>query len=187
MRKFSAITFCLLAFSTLILFLSGPVRADVPEYDLKALFIERFTRFVEWPAESSITDTTKPFVVGVIGKNPFGTGIEKIYSALRIQNKKITIRYISRLQEIDQCYLLFISDETHQNLSQILNYTKDKPILTISDTEGYAQKGVYINFYIEKGKLRFEINQSAVKQSKLKVSYMLMQHAKIINPAKENQ
>lgn len=187
MILFRTITYRLITFTTLILLLCRSVQADVPEYDLKALFIERFTRFVEWPAESNITDTTKPFIVGVIGKNPFGSSIKEIYSSLRIQDKRISVRHISRLHEIDQCYLLFISENTEQNLSDILIYTKDKPILTVSDTEGYAQKGVYINFYVEKGRLRFEINQSAVRESKLKISYMLMQHAKIINRTKVNE
>lgn len=163
------------------------VWAQVPEYDLKAVYLERFTRFVEWPAESDITDSTKPFTIGVIGKNPLGSIIEQIFASRKIRNKKIAVRYISKMHEIDKCHLLFISEDTRRKVSDIVAYTKDKPILTVSDTKGYAENGVLINFYIEEGRLRFEINQSAVKQSRLKVSYMLMQHARILNLSQEHK
>lgn len=162
----------------------APAWADVPEYDLKAVYLERFTRFVEWPKESSMDDANKPFVVGVIGKNPFGSRIKEIFTKLKIKKKNIDVRYVSRMEDIDGCHLLFITGKTKQKLFEIVDYTKDKPILTVSDTNGYAKKGVYINFYIENKKLRFEINQTAVMQSRLRVSYMLMQHARILNPVK---
>ena len=50
--------------------LAGASAAQVPEYALKAEFLERFTRFVDWPGEH---DPRSPFVIGVYGSNPFGS------------------------------------------------------------------------------------------------------------------
>ncbi len=52
--------------------------APVAEYALKAEFVERFARFVEWPAGTS---TTAPFVIGVIGKSPLLGYLQQIASA----------------------------------------------------------------------------------------------------------
>lgn len=161
--------------------------AEISEYDLKAAFLERFTRFVEWPAGSDIDDPTKPFVIGVFGQNQLGPKIEEISDTLRIKGKRIIVRYISHMDQIVGCHLLFISGKTRKNVTDIVNFTKDKPILMVSDTKGYANKGVYINYYFEKDKLRFEINQTAVTQSKLKMSSMLLQRARILYPIKENE
>ena len=150
------------------------------EYTIKAIFLERFTRFTEWPEESEINDTIKPFVISVIGKNPFGNIMEETYSTQKILNKNVEIRYISKIDQIEEINILFISKSKEKELSKILSYTKDKPILTVGDTKGFAEKGVMINFYLSSGKLRFEINESAVKEPGLSMSYLLLQVALIV-------
>jgi len=157
--------------------------AQLSEYTIKAAFLERFTRFIEWPEESAIVDTSKPFILGVIGENPFGAILEEIYSTQKIRNKKVEIRYISDTNEIPECHLLFISKSEEKALSKILSFAKEKPILTISDTKGFAEKGVLINFSFSENKIRFEINESAVRDSGLSISYLLLRVAKIVNPS----
>jgi hypothetical protein len=156
------------------------VFSQTEEYTIKAVFLERFTRFIEWPGESEINDTTKPFVISVIGKNPFGNILEETYSAQKILNKNVEIRYISKIDQIEKTNILFISKSKDKELSKILSYTKGKPILTVGDTKGFAKKGVMINFYLSSGKLRFEINETAVKESGLSMSYLLLQVALIV-------
>ena len=161
--------------------------AQTSEYTIKAAFLERFTRFIEWPEESAISDTTESFVLGIIGENPFGSILEQLYATQKIKNKAVEIHSISNLDEISGCHLLFISKSKEKELSKILSLTKDKPILTISDANGFAENGVLINLYLAENKVRFEINETAVKTSGLKISYLLLNAAKIVNPVKGNQ
>ena len=156
------------------------VFAQPVEYTLKAAFLERFTRFVDWPVESGIADTSNSFVLGVIGKNPFGAILERVYSTQKIKNKKVKILHISNPNEIHGCNLLFISESKKKELDKILSLTKNKPILTVSDTKGFAKEGVLINFYLAGNKVRFEINESAVRTSGLSMSYLLLKSARII-------
>ncbi|HHJ53866.1 MAG TPA: YfiR family protein, partial [Caldithrix abyssi] len=51
---------------------------------------------------------------------------------------------------------------------------------TISDTPGFAKKGVMVNFYDWKGFIRFEINKKAVESSNLKFSSRLLRLARIV-------
>src|SRR5580704_9706085 len=39
--------------------------------DLKAVFLLNFGQFVEWPT-NAFPDETAPFVIGILGENPFG-------------------------------------------------------------------------------------------------------------------
>jgi len=158
------------------------VPAQSREYSLKAAYIERFTRFVEWPDSSGINDTTYPFILGVIGENPFGSILENYFSTQKIQNNIVEIRNISDPEEISELQLLFISRSEKNKLLEILSFTKGKPILTIGDTEGFAEEGVIISMYIEEEFIRFEINESAVHESELLISYLLLSSARIINP-----
>ncbi len=166
----------------LLIFISGIASAQIKEYTLKTVFIEKFTRFVEWPAESEMDNTSKPFIFGVIGENSFKSTFNEIFSTKNIRNKKVEIRSISNLSEISQCNLLFISSVTKKRLASILSFTKDKPILTISDSKGFAEAGVLLNFYILNNKIRFEINERATRESGLNFSYLLLQIAKNVNP-----
>lgn len=155
--------------------------AQLDEYTIKAVFIEKLTRFIEWPKESFMEDTTKSFNIVILGNNPFGDKLEKIYSNRKIRNKQVIINYINSPKNIPDCHLIFISNSMENKLDEILSQTKDKPILLVGDTKNYSKKGVYINFYTETNKISFEINEAALKQSGLKISHLLLRQARVIN------
>lgn len=155
-------------------------------YVLKAVYLEKFSRFVSWPNECLMNDNTKPFVISVIGKTPLTNNLEQIYAIQKINNKKVVIKRISQLYEIENSHILVIAESERKNIQNILTLCKNLPILTIGETDGFAEKGVLINFYEENNKLRFEINETAVLQSPLQMSFYLLNSAKIVHPVKNN-
>jgi hypothetical protein len=161
--------------------------AQQSEYTIKAVFLEHFTRFIEWPDSSGITDTSTPFIVAVIGENPFDSILEQTYAKQKIKNKNVEIRYISTPDEIADCHILFISSTNKDILPEILARTSNKSILTVSDTESFAQKKVLINFYLSGDKIKFEINEKAVHESGLVMSYRLLNLARIVNPVRRRK
>lgn len=170
-------------FLTLFLFFFGcanVLHGQTSEYILKAGFMERFTRFIEWPGDSIQSDTTKPFIILVIGKNPFGENLKYVFSKTRIKNRKVFIRNAEKLDSTGYYHMIFIGNTSSRELRSILKYAQYKPIITVSETEGYGSQGVLINFFIENNKIRFEINQEAFRKSGLKVSHLLLNSAKLI-------
>lgn len=151
------------------------------EYDLKAAFLERFTRFIEWSPESQSDDKDKYFEIVVIGDNPFGKKLDILYAKQKIKDKIVKIRYTKSIDEIGNCQMLFICPSMAYNLQQVLNKVSKKNILTVSQTDGFCEKGVHINFFISGSRLKFQINEKAVKNSNLKISRLLLQNATIIN------
>jgi hypothetical protein len=57
---------------------------------------------------------------------------------------------------------------------------EELPILTVSEIEGFAQRGGIINFIIVEKKIRFEINPDAAKQVGIHISSQLLQLARIV-------
>lgn len=169
-----------LALLAILLLSVNILQAQVSEYEVKAVFLERFTRFIEWPAESSVYDTTKPFIIGIFGKNPFNSKLEKFYSTQEIKGKKVEILEIDNLDEIVKCHLLYVSKSAKDKLFDILVYTKDKPILTIGDTKGFAEQGIFINLITVGQRIRFEISEAALRDSNFTVSYRLLKEAIIV-------
>jgi hypothetical protein len=62
----------------------------------------------------------------------------------------------------------------------ILKLTDGKPILTVGDTDGFAQDGVLVNFFSSGSYIRFEVNIDRAEKSKLKFSSRLLKLAKLV-------
>ncbi|MCK5148267.1 YfiR family protein [bacterium] len=152
------------------------------EFVVKAVFLERFTHFIEWPENFYTKDSTENFIIGIFRRNPLHGNIEELYKCqqIRIKNKKVEYKYFKNVNELEPVHLLLIPS-SKKLLPKILNYTRNRPILTISDNDGFGAKGVLINFFIETGKVRFEINELAVYETGLSMSYLLFEAAKIVN------
>jgi len=128
----------------------------------------------------------KSFVIAVIGKTPLHKNLEQIYAIKKINNKRVEIKKISNLYEIKECHILVVAESERKNLQNILTVTERLPVLTISDSPKFAENGVLINFFEEKNKLRFEINETAVLKSPLQMSFYLLNSAQIVQPVKNN-
>ena len=142
---------------------------------LKAGYIEKFTHFVQWPDAS--VDT---FRITVIGKNTFGNDLEDLFRKTKVQNNPVKISYISSIEKISDCMILFISGSEKNNLEKILKYTSGKPILTISDSRGFGVTGVIINMFSENEYIKYEVNKLTLEKSGLTISSLLLNYAVII-------
>ena len=144
------------------------------EYRIKAEFLERFTRFIEWPADSTVSDTRIPFHVCVIGKNPFGVYLEEMAEDVKIRSKYAEVLEIENTDRVGACDLLFIPSSESERLQEILEKTADQPILTVGDSQGFSKRGVLINFLKKGNRIQFEVNSAAAKKSRLRFSSRLM-------------
>jgi len=150
------------------------------EFEMKAVALEKLALFIEWP-KSVPENTTDNFVIAVLGQNLFGTTLEQVYKNHKIKEREVKIIYINDIDQLPECQMLFIPKLKKSALVKILDHVKTMPVLTVSDTEGYALAGCLINFFNFEGKLRFEINQKAMKLAGFTVDYKLLRVAKIVN------
>jgi hypothetical protein len=153
----------------------------------KALQIGEFIPFITWPPGSGMDDPSKPFNITVIGTNPFESYLEDIFKKKRIMNKRVNIRNISSVNQIGDTQLLFVSKSMKNELAKILDYTRNKPILTIGDSEGFASQGIHINMFYDRAKLRLEINNEAARQAKIDISPQLLKQARRIASFSNNK
>jgi hypothetical protein len=156
------------------------------EYEVKAAYLEKFTRFVEWPDSAFMKDVGKPFIIGILGETPFNSILKKTYAKQKIKNKQVEIRYVSDLKDIDGCNMLYISHSLYKQIDQITSYIKNRPILTVCDDIRYKNKGIQIILFLEGNHVYFEIEQDAVNQSGLYMNSLLLTMSKTINTEKNN-
>jgi hypothetical protein len=157
------------------------------EYQVKAAFLYNFIKFVDWPEETS--DTNKPIIIGIIGKDSFGDAFEPIKDK-PVKDRKVIIKRFEGLSQMDksgkhpqteairECDLLFICSSEKGKLKETLDLLKDRSVLTIADMPGFLEAGGIVNFVIEENKVGFEINVAAAENAKLKIRSQLLRLAK---------
>jgi hypothetical protein len=164
----------------LLMAATGPLLTDGDEYKIKSAYIERFIRFIEWPGDRENVDPATPFIIGVIGKDNFGDNLNILARKFQIKNREIKILYLKKYHEINGVHVLFIARSERYRLKKIIGITAKKPILTIGDTPGFAQRGVLVNFFFQESRIRFEINLSAVEGSGLHFKTKILKYARLI-------
>jgi hypothetical protein len=144
------------------------------EYQVKAACIYNFTKFVEWPPEAFPPERSSPFVIGVIGDDPFAGELERAIQNKEVGGRKFIVRHFRNADEVKSCQILFVSRSVRKSMTDILAAVSTLPVLTISETDRFVQAGGIINFVIEQNKVRFEINAEAAKKARLKISSQLL-------------
>ena len=147
----------------------------------KAAFIYNFTKYIQWTK-----DTSQVFRIGVVGECGILAPLKEIEKKKRVGKREISVKQYNKTSQIDSCHILFISGSAEQNLPEILDSIRNKNILTIGDTKGFAQKGVAINFVVVNEKMRFQINSSVLDGLDLRVSSQLLKLALFVKGEKKN-
>jgi hypothetical protein len=154
--------------------------AEAPEYQVKSVFLFYFTQFVSWPA-GAFADARTPFVIGILGDDPFGANLEGAVRGEKADGRPIEVRHFSRVKDVDVCHILYVSRSESAELSNVLSVLNKRSILTVSDIEGFSRDGGMIRFVTENNKVRLRINVDAAKAAGLLISSKLLRPSEIIS------
>jgi hypothetical protein len=113
-------------------------------------------------------------IVGILGKNKFGTDLAQAISGKMIGGHPLQFREYASLAEATHCQILFISDSEKSRLSKIISDLNGASILTVSETDNFIAAGGMIDLRIVDDKMRFDINNSAAKSASLSISSKLL-------------
>ncbi len=155
---------------------------------VKAAYLYNFAKFVEWP-DNVFENDKAPFVIGVLGDDPFGRILDDTVKAKKIATRGIRVRRFHWSGERDRttlrsCHVLYISASERLRLDDILAALKEYPVLVVSDLHEFAHDGGMIGFVLKKGRIVFEINNQALERARLKASSKLLKLARIVEPKK---
>jgi hypothetical protein len=151
----------------------------IDEYAIKSTIIYKILKFTQWPQPSN---KNIHFTISILGETTPGKEIKIPWET--IDKRRIVIRKIRNLSEINDSEVLFITSAEAYRIDAILDYIGNKPVLTMGDTRGFAQKGVIINFYIHKNSVKFEINHEASKKASLQMHSQLYVIGRVVKTKK---
>jgi hypothetical protein len=146
------------------------------EYQVKAAFLFNFSKFLEWPP-SAMGQAGEPFVIGILGADPFGSSLDEIVAGEKILDHPLTVKRFAGTEELDRCHILFIN--MPGKTSEAINALKGKSVLTVGDDNNFTRNGGIVRFFTENEMIHLEINIEAAKAANLIVSSKLLRIAKI--------
>ncbi|HEX6639624.1 MAG TPA: YfiR family protein [Thermoanaerobaculia bacterium] len=159
--------------------------ASPAEYRIKAAFLFNFMRFVQWPP-TAFADERAPLVICVVGNDPFGAVLDQTLEGESVAARSIVARRVSDDESLDTCHLLFVSGSEKRRLGKVLqSVSRSAPVLTVSDIDGFVAGGGTIGFFLERNRVRFEIDPAQAQRHGLKLSSQLLGLGRIRQPRSE--
>jgi hypothetical protein len=143
------------------------------EYQVKAAFLLNFTRFIDWPPES--TAAGAPFTICILGDDPFGSALDQTVEGEMVNGQRIVVQR-SRRELGKACQILYV-DKSEKGVPEILTNV-GRGVLTVGEGEKFLREGVMIAFVLDNRRVRFSINLTAARNASLRFSSKLLSVAK---------
>ena len=161
--------------ATILLVQINAAFAEVTKEDrVKSAIIYKLTKFISWPQKK------QSLTLCVIGSGSINNEIQKINRKFSM-GRRLSITHKSPNAPLNKlCDLIYLHNSNNQKISQVIDKVKDSPVLTISDSKQFAEKGGNIELYRTGSRIKFAINKKSVQQAKLSVDSQLLKLAKIV-------
>lgn len=151
------------------------------EFLVKAAFIYNFVKFVEWPGAKAIAGQSNIDICVAGEGGMMSTG--SVFQAASTGKLKLSlVAEANAASAASHCHVLFIDSSEEGRLATILAALKDSPVLTVSDIDGFIEKGGMIGFVNHNNKIKLEVNARSVTDAGMRVDAQLLEIAlRVIN------
>lgn len=149
------------------------------ENHIKAVFLYKFTDYVEWPS-SVFPAADAPFTIGVVGADEVAAELLTLSKGNWVNNRTILIRRLDATDSWEDLQILFIGKNERGRLRELLSQVQSKPVLTVTESQGALDAGSIINFIPVQDYIRFEISVASADSQGIKISARLLDVAQNI-------
>jgi hypothetical protein len=144
------------------------------EYEVKAAYLYNFAKFVEWPGPAR----KDAFVVGVLGRDPFGPLLDHALAGKTVGERRIEIRRLAPGEPTAGVDLLFIAASEAAQVPQVLKQVEGLPTLTVGETDDFVGRGGMLGFRMKDDLVRFDVDLDQAGKAGLRVSSQLVRVAR---------
>ena len=146
------------------------------EYTIKALFVYNFTKYIEWNEQS----LPQQFRIGVYGESEISEKLSQIVKGKKLYNRTIELKALKTIDDAAGYQIVYIVKDQGTALQILLDKYSGTEMLLITEEKNMGIKGAGINIIEKDQRMKFELNESAIKKSGLKVSSQLYDLAIVI-------
>jgi hypothetical protein len=148
------------------------------EMRIKAAIIYKLAKFVDWP-ETSFEHAHSPLRLCLLGNTPLADALQAI-AGRAVHDHPLAVSRIGDLAAGERCHLVYVSGDQQPRLLAIFARLGDKPVLSISEIEGFAQHGGIIGLIRRGTRLSFQVNIGSAQRAGLAISTPLLELAEVI-------
>ena len=142
------------------------------ERQITSAYVFNFCKFVDWPV-----DPGPLLKIAVLGDSDRAAEFNNI-AGKSVRNSTLEIASVDTSLSPDWCQVVFIPADRAEEISAVLDSVAGKPVLTISEAEGFCDLGGMIEMANVRGKLRFSVNLAAADRAGLTISSQLLKMAR---------
>jgi hypothetical protein len=146
------------------------------EYDIKAVFLYHFTQFVGWP-EAAFPAPDAPFVIGVVGADPFGHSLETIVGGESVGHHPLVVKGVNDVTAEFRCQILYFTPDGEDLLD--LRRLRTAPVLTVGESDSFYKRGGMIQFVLNRRRVRLKVNLAEARAHSLEISAKLLRVADV--------
>jgi len=156
-------------YSILLLFLLN-VQLFSQNYKHQATLLNFFSRYVNWPTNNNNQD----FEICILASREIVNEMSIVLNNRTIDGKKIIIKRCDSYSEIsDNAKIVYLSSFKSNQFQKVKEKINKSHTLLVTQKKGLVQKGSHFNIIFHKGQMKYELNKSSLKESKLKVTSFL--------------
>ncbi len=153
------------------------VMAESKPSDHMAEVVYHLCKFVSWPEESS--RPAKAFRIEVIAGSDAFSGMAGL-NGRRIFGRSVEVRHASETEAPGDGQVVLVGERLFSTLDQILEPLAYRPILTISNIPGFANRGGIIELISTGDQVRFFVNLEAARKAGLTIHAPLLQMSEVL-------
>jgi YfiR/HmsC-like len=162
----------------LALVAAGMTCAGSLDTTVKAVDLCKFAPFVDWPPDA-IGPAHAPVVLCVVGNDPFGSVLDRAVARQQVGDHPILVRRMAVALPNPPCQIMFLGGSPTQPIAEALRLEQSAPVLTVTD--GSNPAGI-IDFVVERGRVRFRIDEAAAAAHGLTIRAQLLKLATSVTP-----
>jgi hypothetical protein len=148
------------------------------EIQLKAKAVKAAVYFTTFPAP---TPPERPWAIGCLGDVPLFMAMKEVFPpGTLMKNRPIQLSCPKSPKDIEKLDVLFIGASEREGLPEILKSIKDRPILSIADTETFFRAGTMIHLAMEEDRLRPWVNLGPAQKAGLSFSSFFLSSARVL-------
>jgi hypothetical protein len=157
------------------------LEAATKEEAIKAGSVYNFTKFAIWPEG---VNTSQYFNLCVFSQSKPHAGFKALSGRL-VDGKPLMLRHNVSDNKVNSCHMAYIAEDTSANVQKILKTIKKMPILSVSDSPNFINKGGMIGLVNVGAYIGFEVNLTAANNAGLHISAQLLKLAKKVKGLKQ--
>jgi len=161
-----------------VVFPGSNTAAAKSEEAVQAALILKFAKFVEWP-RTEFRSASSPIVIGVFGDDRLRELLTFMAIDRKASGRSLKIVDANTSSSWSSVQILFIDESESDKISRVLTSVNGKSVLTVSEAEGFTEKGGMIFFERVDSKLKLTINTAATREARLEVDSRLLDIATI--------